>query len=144
MHHLILLILIGISMTTPLYHVIIQNDPTSKENNTNNENVMSNTDRDIVMYNTMKERAMQDKSAYTVEGTITKVTVGDTSKTNRVKHLKMSLHLRTSDSPPKDLTFTKRPVFEADKRLRVGQRVSIIARNNKISGDPNILHIEPL
>ena len=105
---------------------------------------MSNTDRDIVMYNTMKERALQDKLTYTVDGTIIKVTFGDTSKTNRVKHLKMSLHIKTSDSPPKTLKFTKRPVFEADKRLRVGQRVSIIARKNEISGYSNILHVEPL
>ena len=114
---------------------------------------MSNTDRDIVMYNTMKERALQDKLAYTVEGTITKVAFADLSKTNRVKNLSMSLHIKTSDSPPKTLKFTKRPVFEADKRLRVGQRVSIIAReneldendiHNELSKYSHILHVEPL
>ena len=105
---------------------------------------MSNTDRDIVMYNTMKERALQDKLAYTVDGTITKVAFGDTSKTNRVKHLKMSLHIKTSDSPPKNLQFRRYPAPQSDKQLRVGQRVSIIARKNEISGYSNILHVEPL
>ena len=113
-----------------------------KDNNIDKEKIMQHTDTENIV----------NESLYTVEGTITKITFADTSKTSRVKRLVMRLHLRTSEPPYKDLKFTKRPVLESDKLLHVGQRVSITARKNEISDYPDkkrlehlqIIHIEPL
>ena len=129
MHYFILLILLGMPMITPLVHGIIQNNNTGMEN---------------IMYDNDTENVMQDESSYTVEGTITKVTFTNLSKTIRVQRLAMRLYLTTPDSPHEELKFTKRPVAESDKKLRVGQRVSITARENEYSEYAHILHIEPL
>ena len=134
MHHVILIILLGISMNIPIYHVIIQNDQKNKK---------------IAINNSIKDWALQQESAYIVEGTITKVTVGDLSKTSRVEHLVTHLDLKTSDSPPKNLQFRRYPAPQSDKQLRVGQRVSIIARKHecleKCVGEyADILYLEPL
>ena len=129
MHYFILLILLGMPMITPLVHGIIQNNNTGMEN---------------IMYDNDTKNVMQDESSYTVEGTITKVTFTNLSKTIRVQRLAMRLYLTTPDSPHEELKFTKRPVAESDKKLRVGQRVSITARENEYSEYAHILHIEPL
>ena len=134
MHHVILLILIGISMNIPIYHRIIQDDHRKKE---------------IAINNTRKEWALQQKSAYTVEGTITKVTFADLSKSSRVENLAMSLYLKTSDLPPKNLQFRRYHASPSNKQLRVGQRVSIIARKHEclekcVDEYADILYLEPL
>jgi uncharacterized protein YabE (DUF348 family) len=90
-----------------------------------------------------QEGVMQE-SLFTVEGTITNVTLIDTSKTIRVNRLKMHMYLKTVDSSQEDLLFYKRPVLKSDKQLRVGQRVSITARKNVISESLEIIQIEPL
>lgn len=89
------------------------------------------------------------ESIFMIEGTITEIIFGDISKTSRVEKLVMYLYLRTADSSNIDLKFRKRPVFESDKQLSVGQRVSITARRVKIGVDEfseysEIVHIEPL
>ena len=76
-----------------------------------------------------REKVVRE-SLYIVTGTITKVTIGDTSKTSRVKRLVMHLFLKTPDSPNEELMFIKRPVLESDMRLSVGQTVSIVALKN--------------
>ena len=129
MHYFILLILLGMPMITPLAHGIIQNDNTDKEN---------------VMYDNDKENVMQDESSYTVEGTITKVTFANISKTSRVKRFTMHLYLTTPDSPNEDLKFEKKPAFESDKQLQIGQRVAITAIKDVFSEYSDIIHIEPL
>ena len=68
-----------------------------------------------------------NESLYTVEGTITKITFTDLSKTSRVKRLAMHLYLQTSDSPDKELKFRRYPALESDQQLRVGQRISLTA-----------------
>ena len=134
MHHVILLILIGISMNIPIYHRIIQDDHRKKE---------------IAINNSIKEWALQQKSSYTVEGTITEILVYDLSKTSRVEKLGTELYLKTSDSPPKNLQFSRYPAPQSDKQLRVGQRVSIIARKHEclekcVDEYADILYLEPL
>ena len=123
MHYFILLILLGMPMIAPLAHGIIQND------NTDKENIMQNESSDTV---------------YTVEGTITKLTFGNLSKTNRVQRLAMFLYLTTSDSPHEELIFRNYPASKADKQLQIGQRVSITARKDELAKYSHILHIEPL
>ena len=123
MHYVILLILLGMPMITPLAHGIIQND------NTNTKNVMQDESSDTV---------------YTVEGTIIEVSFANLSKTIRVERLAMYLFLTTPDSPHEELKFRRYPASKADKQLRVGQRVSITARKNKFSEFADIRHIKPL
>ena len=127
MLYFVVTILIGVSIITPFCRDVVSNC------NALNENIN----------NTVLEDVMQE-SVFKVEGTITRVTFMDTSKTIRVKRLKMHLYLNTSDSPHEDIAFFKRPVLESDKQLRVGQRVSITARKNVISESLEIIHIEPL
>ena len=136
MRYFILLLLFCLPMLIYFYHKNIQKP------NIDKENIMRSIDKENIV----------NESLYTVEGTITKITFADTSKTSRVKRLVMRLHLRTSEPPYKDLKFTKRPVLESDKLLHVGQRVSITARKNEISDYPDkerlehlqIIHIELL
>ena len=123
MHYFILLILLGMPMITPLAHGIIQND------NTDTEKVMQNESSDTV---------------YTVEGTITELSFANLSKTSRVQRLAMYLSLTTPDSPNEELKFDRYPASKADKQLRVGQRVSITARENEFSEYADIIHIRPL
>ena len=130
MHYVILLILLGMPMITPLAHGIIQND------NTDTKNVMQDESSDTV---------------YTVEGTITDIRFGNLSKTSRVERLAMNLYLKIPDSPHEELKFRRYPLkfrrypaSKADKQLRVGQRVSITARENEFSEYADILHIKPL
>ena len=93
-----------------------------------------------------RENVMDD-SLYIVTGTITKITFTDTSKTSRVQRLKMTLDLKTPDSPNEELRFYKPSVFASDMQLSVGQVISIVALKNK-DGYPHIVHIaspnEPL
>ena len=149
MHYFILIVLFGISTITPLYHVVIQNDHTSKENTTNKKDVMNDTDKKIIMNNNRKEWALQQESAYTVEGTITEILFADLSKTSRVESLVMELYLKTSDSPPKNLQFRRYHASPSNKQLRVGQRISIIARKDEcleecVDEYADILYLEPL
>ena len=87
-----------------------------------------------------KENIMQDESSYTVEGTITKVTFANISKTSRVKRFTMHLYLTTPDSPNEDLKFEKKPAFESDKQLQIGQRVAITAIKDEFSENILIVH----
>lgn len=130
MYYFILMILLGISIITPLGYKTTQKYSIHKKG-------------DIKELNINQEDNMQD-SFFKVEGTIKKVTFFDTSKTSRVKSLVMDLYLTTSDSLHEDIVFFKRPVLESDKQLRVGQRVSITARKTIISESLEIVNIEPL
>ena len=97
---------------------------------------------------------MQDESSdtvYTVEGTITEVFFANLSKTIRIERLAMYLSLTIPDSPNEELKFRRYPLkfrrypaSKADKQLRVGQRVSITARENEFSEYADIIHIRPL
>ena len=43
-----------------------------------------------------------------------------------------------------DLKFEKKPAFESDKQLQIGQRVAITAIKDEFSEYSDIIHIEPL
>ena len=100
-----------------------------------------------VMDNSEQEAVMHESSV-TLEGTITKVTFGDLSKTNRVEKLVMYLYI-TTEELHEVLKFRKYPASESDKLFRVGQRVSVTAIKVKNEFDEfseysEIVRIEPL
>ncbi len=127
MFYFIMVLLFGIADVIPFYHGMIHND-----------------NKEVSGVNRNDQESVMQESYFTVDGTITNVSFIDTSKTSRVKRLKMHVYLKTADSSQEDLLFYKRPVLESDKQLRVGQRVSITARKNVISESLEIIQIEPL
>ena len=114
----------------------------TKDNNTDTENIMQPIDKESIV----------NESLYTVEGTITAITFTDLSKTSRVKRLAMHLHLKTLNSPHKELKFRRYPALESDQQLKVGQRITLTAMKDEFSDFiedefsdySEIVNIEPL
>ena len=136
MRYFILLLLFCLPMLIYFYHKNIQKP------NIDKENIMRSIDKENIV----------NESLYTVEGTITKITFADTSKTSRVKRLAMHLHLKTLNSSHEELKFRRYPALESDQQLRVGQSISLTAMKDdfpdfiedEFSDYSEIVNIEPL
>ena len=116
MAYFILIILFGVSVITPVCNIVMQEYKTSAEN---------------VMH----------ESIFTVTGTITKVTIVNLSKTIFAKKLVMYLYLKTQNSN-EELKFIRKPAWESDKQLKVGQHISVAAKKNDASDYSDIVYID--